>query len=88
MNVYWSGERLRAVAAEIATVIGLTREATMQRPQQEVEAENRALHEAISAYLSEFDNPVPDAVYRKTLRDHLRRLVGAPPQPVRGPARS
>lgn len=51
------------------------------RPQQEVEAENTALHEAVWAYLSEFDNPVPDVVYRKTLRDRLRKLVGAPDQP-------
>jgi hypothetical protein len=53
------------------------------RPQQEVEAENIALHEAVSAYLSEIDNPVPDAIYRKTLRDRLRKLVGAPDQPHR-----
>lgn len=54
------------------------------RPPQEVEAENVALREAILAYLSEFDNPVPDALYRKTLRDRLRKLVGAPPQQLRG----
>jgi hypothetical protein len=36
------------------------------------------LSEAVLAYLSECDNPVPDHGYRRTLRDHLRKLVGAP----------
>lgn len=53
------------------------------RQQQELQAENTALREAVWAYLSEFDNPVPDAVYRKVLRDRLRKLVGAPDQPPR-----
>lgn len=36
------------------------------------------LRQAVLDYLSEYDNPVPDAVYRKTLRDRLRSLSGAP----------
>lgn len=56
---------------------------TVDRPRQEIEAENKALREGVWAYLSEFDNPVPDAMHRKTLRDHLRKLVGAPPQASR-----
>lgn len=44
--------------------------------------ENSELRAAVWAYLSEFDNPVPDMMYRKTLRDRLRKLVGAPEQPA------
>lgn len=36
------------------------------------------LERAVLAYLSEFDNPVPDYGYRRTLRNRLRELVGAP----------
>lgn len=54
----------------------------MSRPIQELEAENAALHKAIREYLSECDNPVPDLVYRRRLRDKLRPLVGAAPNPV------
>lgn len=32
-------------------------------------------------YLSEVDNPVPDYGYRRTLRNHMRVLVGAPDEP-------
>jgi hypothetical protein len=32
-------------------------------------------------YLSEVDNPVPDYGYRRTLRDHIRVLTGAPSEP-------
>ena len=32
-------------------------------------------------YLSEVDNPVCDYAYRRTIRDHLRVLVGAPDGP-------
>ncbi len=46
-------------------------------------AESELLPKAVLAYLSEYDNPVPDAVYRAGLRDHLRTLVGAPPAPRR-----
>jgi hypothetical protein len=34
------------------------------------------LRQAVLAYLSEYDNPVPDYIYRRTLREHLRSLVG------------
>lgn len=39
------------------------------------------LREAAREYLSECDNPVPDYGYRKILRDHLRKLVGASDAP-------
>ena len=39
------------------------------------------LKAAVLAYLSEFDNPVPDYGYRRTLRNRLRELSGAPPEP-------
>lgn len=39
------------------------------------------LQKAVLAYLSECDNPVPDYGYRRTLRNHLRQIVGAPPEP-------
>ena len=32
-------------------------------------------------YLSEVDSPVPDYGYRRTLRNHMRVLVGAPAEP-------
>ncbi len=41
------------------------------------------LREAVREYLSEVDNPVPDYGFRKTLRDRLRKLVGASDQPKR-----
>jgi hypothetical protein len=48
------------------------------RPLQELESENRALHEAIRAYISECDNPVPDYNHRRALRNFLRKLAGCP----------
>ena len=39
------------------------------------------LKEVVLAYLSECDNPVPDYNHRKTLRNYLRKMVGAPPEP-------
>lgn len=39
------------------------------------------LSEAVLAYISECDNPVADYLHRRTLRNHLRTLVGAPPEP-------
>ena len=41
------------------------------------------LEEAVIAYLSECDNPVHDYLHRRALRDHLRKLVGASPEPER-----
>lgn len=42
---------------------------------------NDKLKQAVLKYLSEFDNPVPDASHRRTLRNHLRELTGAPKEP-------
>ena len=39
------------------------------------------LKEVVLAYLSEFDNPVPDYAHRRTLRNYLRKMVGARPEP-------
>lgn len=39
------------------------------------------LQATVLAYLSEIDNPVPDAIMRVNLRNRLRELVGAPPDP-------
>lgn len=39
------------------------------------------LTEAVLAYISECDNPVPDYSHRRTLRNHMRTLVGAPAEP-------
>lgn len=36
------------------------------------------LRDAVLEYLSEIDNPVPDATMRMVLRDKLRALTGAP----------
>lgn len=45
--------------------------------------EEYTLKEVVLAYLSECDNPVPDAVHRRMLRNWLREMVGAPPEPKR-----
>lgn len=39
------------------------------------------LKQAVLDYISEFDNPVPDPTYRRVLRNRLRELTGAPPEP-------
>lgn len=39
------------------------------------------LRECVLAYLSEFDNPVPDYNYRRTIRNHMRAIAGAPDEP-------
>jgi hypothetical protein len=54
-------------------------------PVQEMRAQITAYEKAILDYISECDNPVPDYNHRRTLRNHLRVLVGAPsePQPKR-----
>jgi hypothetical protein len=49
------------------------------RPYDQIEAS--ALKTAVLEYLSECDNPVPDAMYRRTLRNKLRQMVGAPAEP-------
>lgn len=41
------------------------------------------LQTMVRAYLSEFDNPVPDYRYRRTLRNQLRAMTGAPAEPKR-----
>jgi hypothetical protein len=43
--------------------------------------EHQALRDAVLAYLSEVDNPVPDAIYRRLLRNKMRSIAGAPPEP-------
>lgn len=42
---------------------------------------NSELEKAVAAYLSECDNPAPDYIYRRVLRNRLRELVGAPAEP-------
>jgi hypothetical protein len=39
------------------------------------------LRKTVLDYLSEIDNPVPDATMRMILRDRLRALTGAPDDP-------
>ena len=39
------------------------------------------LKKTVLDYLSEIDNPVPDAAMRMILRDRLRALTGAPDDP-------
>lgn len=40
------------------------------------------LKNAVLAYLSECDNPVLDYSYRRTLRNTLRKMAGAPAEPI------
>lgn len=49
---------------------------------KEAEDDYERLRAAVLDYLSECDNPVPDAMYRRTLRNNLRRIVGAPAEPA------
>jgi hypothetical protein len=42
-----------------------------------------SLKDAVLAYISECDNPAPDYAHRRTLRNYLRKLVDAPPEPTR-----
>ena len=46
-----------------------------------IETDLEMLKQAVLRYLSELDNPVPDYSYRLVLRNRLRELTGAPPQP-------
>jgi hypothetical protein len=46
-----------------------------------VTAEYGELKLAVLKYLAEFDSPVPDYSYRRTLRNYLRALTGAPKEP-------
>jgi hypothetical protein len=47
-----------------------------------VKSEFEELKLAVLKYLSECDNPVPDYGYRRTLRNYLRTLAGAPKEPL------
>lgn len=46
--------------------------------QSETTAALTELRAAVTDYLAEFDNPVPDVLYRRQLREKLRDLVLAP----------
>jgi len=46
-------------------------------------SEEYTLKDVVLAYLSECDNPVPDPSHSRTLRNWLREMVGAPPEPKR-----
>jgi hypothetical protein len=46
------------------------------------ETPEEGIKRAVLAYLSECDNPVPDYNYRRTLRNQLRQMVGAPAEPL------
>lgn len=48
---------------------------------KEAEDSYERLQKAVLAYLSEFDNPVPDYSHRRTLRNQLRQMTGAPAEP-------
>jgi hypothetical protein len=43
--------------------------------------EHKALKDTVLEYLSEMDNPVPCSANRRSLRNKLRKLVGAPAEP-------
>lgn len=48
---------------------------------KEAEDGYERLQKVVLAYLSEFDNPVPDYGHRRTLRNQLRQMTGAPAEP-------
>lgn len=43
-----------------------------------LQKENAELKRAISEYQRELQNPAPDALYRKVLRDRMFNLIGGP----------
>lgn len=43
--------------------------------------DHESLKRAVLDYLSECDSPVPDAVFRRFLRNKLRDMVGSPAEP-------
>jgi hypothetical protein len=49
---------------------------------KEAEDDYERLQKAVLEYISEIDNPVPDAGYRRVLRNRLRQMVGAPAEPA------
>ena len=49
----------------------------------EAESHKGPLADAVREYISEYDNPVPDYNYRRTLRNRLRELAGCPAEPTR-----
>lgn len=63
------GARRRLSAKEITEIVG--------QPDK-----HETLRQAVLDYISEYDNPVPDALHRRTLRNRLRELVGAPDEPA------
>jgi hypothetical protein len=46
-------------------------------------SEYHTLSEAVLAYLIEYDNPTRDYKQRRELRNHLRKLLGAPGERVK-----
>lgn len=48
---------------------------------KEAEDSYERLQKLVLEYISEIDNPVPDASYRRVLRNRLRTMVGAPAEP-------
>lgn len=48
----------------------------------EAEASYQRLQDAVLAYISECDNPVPDYSYRRVLLNRLRQMTGAPEEPA------
>lgn len=47
----------------------------------DAEASYQRLQDAVLAYISECDNPVPDYSYRRVLLSRLRQMTGAPEEP-------
>lgn len=63
-------------------MIDFTSPRAIARDLEKASGEKERLQKAVRAYLSECDNPVPDYNYRRTLRNQLRQMVGAPDEPA------
>lgn len=57
------------------------RDVTTNLDLRDAETAYERLQKVVLAYLSECDNPVPDYGYRRTLRNQLRQMTGAPAEP-------
>lgn len=49
---------------------------------KEAEDAYERLQAAVLAYIREYDNPVPDYSHRRTLRNQMRKISGAPAEPM------
>lgn len=50
---------------------------------EDLQRDYDGLRQAVLTYLREVDNPAPDYSYRRVLRNKMREVADAPPEPKR-----